>query len=447
MQKSKKKKLLIFGAAIIVVIIIVANILSNGKNVTEVQSQKVEIIDIVEEVSASGYIQPKTRVNITAEVTAEIIALPVKDGQTVGKGDLLVLLDTVQLQKDVDQFHYSLDEIEARASAAKSAFMQAESDFNRQKELFEKKLTSETVYENAEYAFLNSKYTYQAMISQTKQTRAGYEKSLDRLNKTRITAPMSGVITYLDAETGEIAPAQTAYTMGRTLMTISDLAVFEVEVDVDETEIVKVGLGQETKIEVDAFPDTVFSGEVVEIGNTAVMSGAGNEQSTNFKVKVLFMDSNVSIRPGMSATVDIITSTRGNALAVPYGAIVMRSLDPDSLANAQDDTSGNLVQTAHAATVEDDTTAVVDEKPEAEEKPKAGNGKPKKKEIKGVFVVRDSKAVFVPVETGIADQKNIEVISGLGEDDTVITGPFKTLRSLKSGDYVESKKKKEDRNI
>ncbi|RKX20482.1 MAG: hypothetical protein DRP51_05675 [Candidatus Zixiibacteriota bacterium] len=246
-------------------------------------------------------------------------------------------------------------------------------------------------------------------------------------------APIDGTITYVDAEVGEIAPAQTAFTQGKTLMTISDMSSFEVEVDVDETEIIKIALGQEAKIEIDAFIDTVFAGEVIEIGNTAVMSGVGTQdQATNFKVKVLFKETNALIRPGMSATVDIVTNEVENALSVPYGAIVMRSLDADSLASADD--SGGLVSAAHAAT-SDDTL-------ETEEKSVKKNKK-EKKEVKGVFVVKEGRARFVPVETGIADQKSIEVVIGVNESDTVIVGPFRTLRSIKNGDRVETEKKEE----
>ena len=266
-----------------------------------------------------------------------------------------------------------------------------------------------------------------------------YEKALDNLNKTKIVAPMSGVITYMDAEIGEIAPAQNAYTQGKTLMTISNLSRFEVEVDVDETEINKVRFGHDAKIEVDAFPDTVFQGEVVEIGNTAVISGAGTtEQSTNFKVKVLFKDTDVQVRPGMSATVDIITNTRADACAVPYGAIVMRSLDPDSLARADKDadSSEGLVQTAHAAELKTDSL------PEKGHTGKEGE----KKDVKGIFVVRDDKAVFIPVETGIADQKNIEVVTGITKDDIVVTGPFRTLRTLESGAAISYNLESEGEN-
>ncbi len=426
-MKLKKKTYLIGGGIVILLIIVIFNVISSRKKMTQVQAEAVKKRDVVEEVSASGWIQPKTRVNITAEVNAEIIAIPVKEGESVTKGQALIQLDTVQLQKDVDNYRYSLNELKARTEAAKSSYLQSEEEYNRQKQLYEKKLTSETLYKNAEYAYMSNKYNYEAMLSQTKQGEALYGKAEDNLGKTRILAPMDGVITFLDAEVGEIAQAQTAFTQGKTLMTLSNLAAFEVEVDVDETEITKIGRDQKAKIEVDAFPDSVFLGQVIEIGNTAVRSSTGQDQSMNFKVKVLFNENNQNIRPGMSATVDIITNTREKALTVPYGAIVMR-LPKDTIESGL---NAKVAGTGDAqAALPDSAGTAADE----------GSDKEKEKELKGVFVMKDGKAKFAVVETGVADQKNIEILSGVAATDTVITGPFKTLRSLKNGENIKMEK-------
>lgn len=433
MNFKKHKKLLLILGGIVIAAIIIGNIVSSGEKATKVSTEGVEINDITEEVSASGYVQPQTKVNITAEVNAEIISIPVIDGQKISRGDLLIQLDTVQLQKDVEQYLYSLDESSARMEAAKAVYKQSEEEYQRQKQLFDRDLTSKTAYDNAEYTYINNKYNYEAMVNQEKQARARYEKADDNLRKTSIVSPMDGIITFIDAEVGEIAQAQTSFTQGKTLMTISDLSSFEVEVDVDETEIVKIKLDQKANIEVDAFMDTVFAGRVIEIGNTAVVSGLGTQdQATNFKVKVIFDEANPNIRPGMSATVDIVTNAVENALSVPYGAIVMRSLDADSMANVQD--SGGLVSSAHAATTDDS----LEIKEESDKKVKKDSKE--KKDVKGVFVVKDGHANFVPVETGIADQKNIEIVMGVADGDTVITGPFKTLRSIKDGDLIEAEK-------
>jgi len=461
-MKKKSKRLLILGAIIVVIIVVVLNVTGNRKNLTAVQAEEVTLTDLTEEVSASGWVQPETRVNITSQVTAEIFEIPVKEGQYVQKGDLLVLLDTVQLRKDVEQYEFSLNEMESRTEGARVLYKQSEEEYERQKKLFESDLTSQSVYDQAEYSYLNTKYSYQAMLSQTKRARAIYEKAIDNLRRTRIGAPMNGIVTFLDAEVGEIAAAQTAFTQGKTLMTISNLKTFEVEVDVDETEIIKVREGQRAKIEVDAYPDTVFAGEVVEVGNTAVVSGRGTtDQSTNFQVKVLFMDSNVDIKPGMSATVDIVTNEKKDILTVPYGAIVMRALDPDSLEKAMHKPQEEgVVYAAESSSTEEpisdeaeiDETAkeeATDSTAEKISKSIEKHEKKEKKEIKGVFIAKDDKAEFVPVETGIADQKQIEVVSGLDEGQTVITGPYKTLRTIKHGEEIEitSQKKSENSDV
>lgn len=428
-MKKKSKILLLLLGGLVVVIIVVANIVGSSKDVTEVDVEKVSILSLTEEVSASGYIQPVTKVNITSQVTAEIISIPVKEGQSVVKGQTLVQLDTVQLQKNYDQAKFSYDEIKSRTEAARSVYLQSEEECGRQKELFEKNLISETQYETAEYTCQNYKYTYEAMVSQTKQAQARFEQALDNLRKTTILSPIGGIITYLNAEVGEIAAAQTTYSQGITLMIISNLSAFEAEVDVDETEITKILLGQPAKIEVDAFPDTTFNGEVVEIGNTAVTSTrSSNEMATNFKVKVLFKDENPNIRPGMSATVDIITNSKDDVLAVPFGSIVMRELDADSLEKARGINPNSVENSDSAETVS------------TEDSSSAEKEKKNLKEYKGVFIAKENKAKFIPVETGIADQKNIEIIAGLTENDTVITGPYRTLRSIKNDEDVQTRK-------
>ncbi|UCD63293.1 MAG: efflux RND transporter periplasmic adaptor subunit [Candidatus Zixiibacteriota bacterium] len=436
-----KKKLLIIGAIVVVVVIIVVNLTSDTSKSTKVQATVASATDLTEMVSASGRIQPQTKVDITSEVTGEIIDLRAKEGNSVMAGDLMIVLDTVRLRAEVDQARYALTETQARLEGAKASFDQAYEEYQRQDKLYKDKLTSETAYNNAKYTYLNARATHEAAQAQTKQLEARYAQQLDNLSKAKIVAPMSGIVTFVDCEAGEIAPAQTAFTQGKTLMTISNLSVFEVEVEVDETEINKVELNQSVDIEVDAFPDTVFAGEVVEIGNTAILAGVGTQdQSTNFSVKVIFKDPNVRIRPGMSATVDIITSERQDALAVPYSAIVMRAFDLDSLERAraaeQEQGSSGVVAEVQAA----DEPAAADTA--ADSADTAGSEEGEREEIKGVFVIRDGKARFVQVETGIADQKSIEVTAGVVDGDSVVSGPYRVLRTIKDGDNVEIIKKR-----
>ena len=432
---KKKKTWLIIGAVVVVVVIIGANLSMNTSNATSVQADVAKQREIVETVSASGRVQPQTKVNITSEINGEIVGLYVNEGDRVNLGDLLVLLDTVQVASDVEQAKYRVDEINARLAGAKTALEQNEEEFERQKRLFEAGLTSETEFKNARYAYQNSKASYEALQAQAQQFRSAYEKQLDYYERCRITAPMPGVITFLDAEVGEIAAAQTAFTQGKTLMTISNLDVFEVEVEVDETEIAKVEVSQPVDIEIDAFPDTVFDGEVVEVGNTAIVSSMGTEsQSTNFRVKVIFKDVNKNIRPGMSATVDIETARKDDALSIPYSAVVMRTLDVDSLEQAESGGRPMQEETTQASgsvqAAENDNGGDADEDGERDDR----------REVKGTYVIRDGMAKFVRIETSIADQKYIVVSSGLSPDDSVISGPYRVLRTVTDGDPVQPRK-------
>ena len=443
-----KKKILIFGIiAVVVLILIITNLATNTENSTDVNVIEVAQKDITEIVSASGRIQPQTMVNITSEVNGEIISLLVKEGDVVKSGDLLVILDTVQLSSDAEQARYAVNEISARLEGARSTLDQAEEEYGRQEKLFEKDGTAETLYKNARYAFLNAKASYEAMQAQSRQLQSRYEKQLDNLSKTKIRAPMSGIITYLDCEVGEIAAAQTSFTQGKTLMTISNLDVFEVEVEVDETEISKIKNGQQAEISVDAFPDSTFSGEVVEIGNTAIYaSSASQDQSTNFRVKVIFKDTEVNIRPGMSADVDITTNKRDDVLTVPFSAVVMRELDLDSLERARE-----MAREAPGTTVVSEVQAAETEG-EEEVKPTdipadTSSEEGEREDIKGIYVVREGQAQFLSVKTGIADQKDIEVVEGLEIGDSVISGPYRTLRTIKDGDRVNIVKKQETGRI
>jgi HlyD family secretion protein len=438
MKKRTKKISLIAAGVIVVVIVAIMNFTGSNGEGTEVQAELAYLGEISEIVNASGRVQPQTRVDITSEVPAEIIAVFVSDGQQVEKGQRLLLLDTVQTKSDVAQARYSLDEITARTQAARSQYDRDKKEFERQSSLFEQKLSSETEYANAKFAYENSEANYDAMQAQMKTGRALLDKAEDNLSKTLITAPMDGVITYLNAEVGEIAQAQTSFTQGKTLLTIADLSVFEVEVDVDETEVAMVKEGHQAGIRVDAFTDSVFEGTVIEVGNSATISGEGSDSyTTSFRVKVRFIGTQAPLRPGMSASVDITTNKEDEALLVPYAAIVEREFDADSLradSAAVDDStlrSGEL----HAAEAGDTETAAGD----TPESSKATDGKYRKKEkIKksGIFIVKNGKAEFIEVATGIADDRNIAALTGLNPGDTVISGSFQTLRKLAVGDDV-----------
>lgn len=433
---KKRTKFFVFGGAGLIVAagILVAAMSGGDNGLTEVQADLAFYDEISEVVTASGRIQPQSKVDVTSEISAQVVELMVSEGDRVIAGQKLLQLDTVQLKADKAQAEYSLDEIKARTDAARTQYEKDKLDVERQTKLFDQKLTSENSFTDAGFAYDKSKANYKAMQAQVKTGQARLDKAVDNLRKTTIKAPMSGVVTFLNVEVGEISQAQTAFTQGKTLMTVSDLSVYEVEVDVDETEIAKVQLGQVVGIRVDAFRDTVFKGIVEQIGNSARVVGQGSENyATNFLVKIRFLDSEVPIRPGMSASVDITTATEENALLIPYASVVTREFDPDSLdfAAADESSNGGLVDEVHAA--ENDDAPL--------EETAAGNsrksGKKKKVKMTGVFKIENGKVIFVQLRTGIADERNVVALGGLTDQDTIVSGSYQTLRKLKNGDLVK----------
>ena len=427
-MKWRSKKTIFGGIGLLVVVALIVKFFVGSDEARTVVAVDVAYQDEISEmVTASGRVQPQTKVDITSQVSAQIMKLFVKDGDFVERGQPLVLLDTVQLKSDVEQAEFSLEELSARSDAARSTYERDRLELERQQKLRGQNLTSETALTDAQFAHQSSQANFQAMQAQTNTARSALDKAKDNLRKTRITSPMPGKITSLACEVGEIAQAQTSFTQGKTLMTISDLAVFEVEVDVDETEVAKVRVGQEAKIRVDAFSDTVFAGYVVEIGNSAQVSGQGTENyTTSFRVKVRFAESHESIRPGMSATVDITTSRSADALLIPYAAVVTRELDPEKKAEHGD--TGDAAFAAEADSADTGATSA----------DSASKGhKAKKVKKTGVFVCKDGVAHFVEITTGIADDRNIVALTGLAPGDTVISGSFQTLRKLKDEDKVK----------
>jgi len=410
---KKKKIIIILGVAVLVIVFVAANLFKSGEKTYTVEAEKIKRGDLMAEVSASGRVLPKRTVKISAYVPAKITRLPVEEGDWVKSGQLLVQLDPTSYQAAVDQS-------KAQSKVAQANLDQAQLVFDRHKELFGRNLTSKEQYDAALTSLNVAK-------AQFEQSEAALKKANDDLSKTWITSPMEGIVTELNAEVGEIVMIGTMNNPGTVIMTVSDLSEIEVEVEVDETDIANVKLQQEAKIEIDAFPDTTYKGKVTEIGNTAQISGyATQEQVTNFMVKVLLMDEVPGIKPGMSASVDITTDRREGVLKAPIGCMVMRKLDSDSLKKEEEKTKESEAKAAE--TVEEKEGEEVEEEEE-------------EKEVEGIFVVENDRATFVPVETGISDEQNIEIVSGVEEKDEIITGPYKTLRLLKDGNKVKITKK------
>lgn len=403
-MKKRSKIIIIVGVLILVVVIVLLNLFRSGEKVYTVEADKVKKGDLASVVSGSGKVQAKKDVKIGATVPGLIISLPVKDGDIIKKGQLLVQIDPSEYRSAVAQ-------ATAQLNSAKANFEQARLLHERQQKLFEKSLTSKEQYDA-------SLTQYNVAKAQYDQSQASLRQAEDLLAKTTITAPMDGKITELLKKEGEMV---TGATYNPTeIMTISDLSAFEVEVEVDETDIAETRLTQEAKIKIDAFPDTSFKGEVSEIGNTAKVTGYGTQdQVVNFLVKVLILDEVKGIKPGMSASVDITTASHKDVLNIPIAAVVMREEKKDSLNTKSKEGKSEAL-----------ASSVKEEK-----------DKKKKKEIEGVFLVEKGRAKFVPVKSGIADQQNMEIVSGLKESDQIITGSYKILRTLKDGDKVKIEKK------
>jgi len=415
-MKKKKKIWIILGIVLLVVIFVVINVLKSGEKTYTVQAEKVKKGDLTSMVTANGKLVPRTDVKISAYVPARIEQLPVKEGDIVKKRQLLVQLDATEYKAAENQ-------AEAQLKSAKANLEQAQLTYKRQKELFEKKLTSQEQHDLAMTELKQAE-------AQNQQAEANLAQVKYALSKTTITSPMDGMVTSLNAEVGEIVMIGTMNNPGTVIMTISDMSEIETEVEVDETDIADVELGQEAKIKIDAFPDTTFRGKVSEIGHTALISGMGTQdQVTNFLVKVVLSDSVPSLRPGMSASVDVTTKHRDNILNVPIQAVVMREEKTDSLKLKKEKGEGAMASEDSASAKEE------------------GKKKKDKKEIEGVFIIDKGRAKFVKVETGIADQQNIEIVSGIAENDMIVTGSYKILRTLKDGDKVKISKKIEGESL
>lgn len=409
-MKKRTRVFLIIGGALVVVVFVILAIVQNQEKLIPVTVEEVFQGEIISIVTANGTVEAEKNVNISSDIMGRIIELPIVEGQYVNKGDLLVQIETTQSQADVSQ-------MQALLASTKVSEEETKISFEREKKLFEKGHCSEADYDLA-------RLEYDLAKTEIQQAEANLERALDELDKCTIRAPMAGTITTLNSEEGEIVIVGTMNNQGTVIMVISDLSKIVVKVDVDETDIAHLKLDQDVEIALDAFPDTTFKGMVTEIGNSAIVTGSSSEQVTNFEVTVLITDTVPGIKPGMNATVDITTDTRDDVIKIPIQAVVMRNPNEGKDEKPGDDPSGETAS--------------------EESKNKDKNDKNEDEEIEGVFVINDKEAHFVPVETGIADQQYIEITSGLEVGAKVITGSYKTLRSLKDGDKVKATEKKFD---
>ncbi len=418
------KKWLPIVLVVIVVAVLVVVSLSKRDSSQPVDTDKVERRDMTSVVRASGTIQPKKKVDVSANAMGTVTHLAVVEGQRVNQGDLLLEIDPTEYRAVVQALEASVNTGLADVRLAEASLRKAELDFNRQSELYQQGMASEAEIESSRTTAQVEAARVEAARHRLEQTRANLEKARHDLGKVTITAPMSGLITRLNVEEGENAIMGTLNNAGTVLLTIADMGTMEAVVEVDETEVVQVRLGQTASVEIDAFQGEKFPGTVTEIGNSPIRSGGG-QQAVDFEVKITLEQAPENIRPGLSAKSRVTVADREQAVAVPLGAVTAR--DWPLVEGAIAELKGKDHKLREAAL---EGLGFVDE---------AAAESVEREEIEGVFVVRDGWVKFVPVELGIAGEEHFEVISGLDEGETVVSGPFRILRELKDGEKVRSK--------
>ena len=451
-MKAWKKVAIGVGVLVLLVGIIAFTVHQSSKNVATVQTAKAQREDLATVVSASGEIKPKTYVNIGANAFGKITHLYVKEGDRVKKGQLLAQIENVQPEADVNANEASLQAAQTDAIAAEAALktsqadmLRAQADYDRNKldwdraqNLFKDGLISKSDFDSRKNAWATADAGLtqaQARVAQAKAQKDSSERHVtqaqatlahyaDLLKKTTYPAPFDGVITNLPVREGETVVIGIQNAQGSTLMTLADMSVITAEVKVDETDIVNVRLGQPAEVTIDAIPRKIFHGKVSEIGDNAIVRSSGvstsqqssaSEEAKDFKVVVTLTDAPDDLRPGLSTTAKVTTATRSNVLSIPIQALTLRTKE-------QMDAQNNPPGSVHAA-----PPAV---------KEVASKSK-KDDDLQGVFVIRNKKAMFIPVATGITGTTDIEVLDGLKEGDEIVTGSYKVLRTLRPGSSVK----------
>jgi HlyD family secretion protein len=469
-SKNKKKQLILLAVAVVVIaVIVIVSVVAGKQEKTEVQTSKVAKKELLEsKVSASGEIRAKQFVNVQAEIAGVVVELAVKEGDFVKKGDMLLRIDPFQSNAETDAVKSSyaaavadaktqevqiataetnllrdeaqMRQLRAELEQAKASYVRAKSSFDRMQQLNEENLISREEYEKAQLDVRNyqtqiettqarieqlqaqSKVTrlsieqmrsvYQAASNRANSSKANLSRQQNLASKTTILSPLTGVITKKNVEVGERAVPGIQSNPQATLLTIADLSIIQVELKVDETDIVNIALDNKAKVKVDAMPDKVIEGKVTEIGSSPIQTSTTSQEAKDFKVIVDLVSPPPELRTGLSATAEIITKVKQNVLTVPFQALTVREVEVDD--------AGVYI-------------APPKEKPATDTKAVSANTekKRKKKELQGVFVIdKEMHARFRPVETGITGETDIEVLKGLEEKEEIISGSYKTIRTL-----------------
>ena len=389
-----------------------------------VRLEEVTRMDLVETVTASGNIRAGRVVDISSDVSAKVVTLLVDEGDDVEAGQLLLRLDPTQFAATVSRATAALSQALAQERQQEASLERARRDYERVRSLFETDsvLVARQQLDDAETEVELATRQLESLQFGVAQADASLEEASEQLSKTIFTAPISGKVTRLNVEEGETVIVGTMNNPGSLVLTISELSRVEAVVEVDETDIPYVEVGDSTLLELDAFPDQLFNGVVTEIGNSAIRppaSTASSEQTAaiDFEVVITMDDPPGGVRPDLSATADIVTARSKNALSVPIIALTVRASDEGER--------------------DDDTASDEDENQEARELGPVGRRQ--NTDVEGVFLVVDGEVTFTPVEIGITGQEHFEILSGVSEGDTIVAGPYQQIRQLSTGDAVRAR--------
>jgi len=401
----KRRTKILIGIAVLLVAVVAFGVVKSrrGKDITPVTLAKVTRMDLTSKVSANGKIDAQRKVDISANVMGQIVNLAVREGDVVKKGTFLLQIDQKQLAASAKGAAASLQALFSDRDAARANAVEARNNFERAQKNFGQKIIPAAELDRARAAYDAAQANVTASEQRIEQARAGVAAAQDTLSKTTIRSPMDGIVTALPVEEGEVAVIGTMNNPGTKLLTIADMHVVEAVMDVDETDVPNVKVGYRATVTIDAYPNQTYSGIVTEVGSSPIQRTAGGgTEAVNFEVKIQVENPPPTVRPGFSASADIITGTRPKAIGIPIQALVVR------------------------------------EKPGA-----AKAAKPQDEE--GVFVNTNGAVKFAKVTTGLSGESNIEIVEGLKEGQEIVTGPFKALRELKDGSKVKAEKEEKDK--
>jgi HlyD family secretion protein len=403
-MKGRRKWLIAGGAALVLALIVVSLVTSRESGV-KIEVESVEARDLTAVVTASGTVEPQSSVSISATTSGEVVRVGVVEGQRVAQGDFLLQLDPVNVQAGASGQAAAVRAAQAELASAEAQVAFARQEYERKRRLAEGELVPRAELESAEAELRAREADVRAARSRVQQAGASLTSARHDVSRVTFTSPIDGVVTKINVEEGEVALIGTMNQPGTILMTVADLGVMEATIDVDETDVVDLEVGQPATVTIDAFPDTTFSGRVSEVGTSpkivATATGPDQEAATDFEVVITLDATLPAPRSGLSCSAEVRTAQRDDVLTIPIQSLVVRSVSDDA--------------TAEGVT-----------------------------EKEGVFVVRDGKAVFVPVRVGITGERYFEVVNGLEAGDQVVSGSYQALRDLTDGATVEIEEKDDE---